>query len=99
MIKQSSKDAYGQLLAINGDCKSRQVILDYMLKHPDTDYTRGELNILTGIPINRITPRTLELIQMGHIDELPRRKSPFSHVACHALKLSESYLSKLKVAA
>lgn len=95
MIRESSKDAYAQLLSHNNDCKSRQVILDYMLKNPEIDYTRGELNILTGISINRITPRVLELIEIGHIDELPRRKSPFSHVSCHALKLSEGYLMKV----
>jgi hypothetical protein len=95
MIRESSKEAYAQLIAVNGDCQSRQVILDYMLKNPDTDYTRGELNVLTGIAVNRITPRVLELIQLGHLDELPRRKSPFSNVACHALKLSETYLMKV----
>ena len=95
MIRESSKDAYKQLKSLNGDCQSRQVILDYMLKHPQTDYTRGELNILTGIAVNRITPRVLELIELGHIDELPRRKSPFSNVACHALKLSDKYLMKV----
>lgn len=94
-IRQSSKEAYALTTACNADAKSRKVILDFMRSYPNTDFTRAELCVNLAIPINRITPRVLELIQGGDIEELARRKSDISPVASHALKLSDRQLERM----
>lgn len=92
MIRTSSKEAYATVIFCNADAKCRKQIIDYMKKRPDVDYTRNELCIMTGISINRITPRVLELIKSGDLEELPRRKSPFSSVLSHSVRLSDKQL-------
>ena len=91
MIKQSSKEAYAITTYFNRDAESRKKILDFMLESKSSDFTRGEIATALAMPINRITPRVLELIQNGDLVELGRRKSVLSNVKCHALALSDQF--------
>jgi hypothetical protein len=95
MTRASSKEAFALTKHFNADAKSRKKILDFMADSKSKDWTRGEISMALTIPVNRVTPRVLELIQSGDIEELPRRKSIISHVECHALKLSEKRLKAM----
>jgi hypothetical protein len=58
-------------------------VLDFLDKHPRVDWSRSELATMSGIPINVVCPRVLELIQSGVLFEMPARKCKFSGRTCH----------------
>ncbi len=54
-------------------------IVAFLNHHPNAaDFTRSEISALSGIPINCVCPRVLELIGAGVLMEMPRRKCRFS---------------------
>ena len=56
----------------------RQRIVDFLARHPGKEFTRGEISCFSGIPINIVTPRVLELIIAGELQEGERRKCRLS---------------------
>jgi len=68
-------------------------IVAFMKRHPNSaDFTRGEISALSGIPINCVCPRVLELIVDGVLMEMPRRKCRFSGRGAYPVALAPSQL-------
>lgn len=75
MIRDTSLEAYRGVDLTAGQAK----IVSFLLRHQDrADFTRGEIAALSGIPINCVCPRVLELIVSGVLMEMPRRACKFS---------------------
>lgn len=95
MIRESSQEAYEITKSSMADAKSRACIIDVLMRMPERDLTRGEIAEILQKPINKITPRVLELLEAGVLEQLPeRRKTSLSQVACHSVKLTSEFLKR-----
>lgn len=74
-VRDTSIEAYRRAAITPGQAK----VLAFLQRHPTAaDFTRGEISALSGIPINVVCPRVLELVTAGVLMEMPRRKCRFS---------------------
>ena len=79
-VRDTSLAAYD---GVNITASQRKVI-DFLERHPmRADWTRGEIATMSGLPINVVCPRVLELIEKGVLMEMPVRKCKFSGRTCH----------------
>jgi hypothetical protein len=54
---------------------AKQIIIrNFLKRHYPKDYTNAEIAFEIGYTINRITPRTGELVKLGEIERLPARE-------------------------
>lgn len=75
MIRDTSREAYHGVDLTAGQAK----VIAFLRRHPNKpDWTRNEIAIHSGIPINAVCPRVLELIVSGVLMEMPRRACKFS---------------------
>lgn len=72
MIAQNSRSACAHAAA--GKVTKQKQIGLALLKHERA--TRQELELMTGIPINVVTPRVVELTERGYIEHVADIGSP-----------------------
>jgi DNA-binding IclR family transcriptional regulator len=66
MIQQTSVEAY-EGLVVSGKVNKRQVqVLDILNEHP-FPMTSQEISVMSGLPINCVTPRVKELREKGYV--------------------------------
>ncbi len=82
-IRDTSLEAYASV-PIN---RRQAEIVAFLKRYGGADLTRGEVSVLSGIPINCVCPRVLELIEAGVLMEMPRRKCRFSGRAAYPVAL------------
>ena len=87
-LRDTSLQAYRQIQPIIGE-KQRQV-LTVFTEHASIDYTNMELAEILGWSINRVTPRVLELRNMGYLTLSTRRQCNVTRNSAYAWRLKES---------
>ena len=83
--QETSREAYHKV-----NLNAKQIIVRNFFKyHPRQDFTNAEVAQALGWSINRVTPRTGELVKLGEIEVVSRR-------ACKVtgnMALSKRYVS------
>lgn len=70
--QQTSREAYKK---VKPHLNAKQIIVrNFFRRHYPKDYTNAELAFELGWSINRITPRTGELVKLGELQRLPARE-------------------------
>ena len=72
MLQDTSLHAY--LKKIYPNLNARQRVVLHFLRNAGGDHTNAEISAVLSIPINGITPRTLELRKLGLVLESVKRK-------------------------
>ena len=65
----------------------QHAIIKFLAAHCERDYTRNELAEMLGIRISSACGRVKELLDMGVIEESPRRCDRYTGIASHPVKL------------
>lgn len=68
--------------------RGQRRVVEFLMKYPERDWTRNELATKSGIPINCVTPRVLELIRAGVLEERVRRGCRVSGKQAHAIRVA-----------
>jgi len=82
-LQTTSLFAYQQIKQTLGE--RQRAVLDELAKH--TDMTNGELAAALGWSINRVTPRTNELVKQGRVAEACRRADKVTGRTCIAWRI------------
>ena len=85
-VRDTSRIAYEKFKASQQMNKQHNLIVEFM-KANSGNWTRNELFVKTKLPINVITPRVRELLDMGILRELPKRICRSTKNPAHGLEL------------
>lgn len=87
-VRRTSLDAYDQIKE-DGRLseRQRQVMLFFHELKKGTALTRREIALMSGIPINVICPRVLELIEKGYLEEMPAELDPVTRAKAHKVRI------------
>lgn len=77
MLQQTSIEAYEGLVESGKINKRQEQVLNVLSEHP-FPITNQEISVLSGLPINCVTPRVKELREKGYVVEAYKKVDPAS---------------------
>lgn len=92
MIRETSRNAYHSIDLT----RSQEVLMRWFHSQPNgAEFNRRQISQLSGIPINCVTPRTLELIAKGFLEEGEPRQDAVTGKRAHTVRIRPAQLELL----
>lgn len=92
MIRETSRTAYHSLDLT----KSQQVLMRWFHSQPNgAEFNRRQISQLSGIPINCVTPRVVELLAKGFLEEGEPQLDSVTGKKAHTVRVRPAQLELL----
>lgn len=89
-VRQSSVDAYYAMTARGAITSGQRLVLAAFGDDPELELTRAELQEVTGMRSGSVCGRVFELVDLGVLEERPRRTCRVTGESSHALRLAKA---------
>jgi len=87
-MQRTSLDVYFRIV-LPSLSRRQQQVMDVFFEYPDRSFTNAELARALKLPINCVTPRTLELRKHGLLRICGRRECSVTRNNANALEVAE----------
>ena len=82
-IRETSRAAYDSLDLTESEAK----IMRFFHGKPGQAFNRRQVSTLSGIPINCVCGRVIDLVKSGYLEELPAERDPQTGKSAHPVRI------------
>jgi DNA-binding IclR family transcriptional regulator len=88
MVADTSRDAFRDHRDSGALGAQQLQLVRFLARHCSHDWTRSEIATVSGMRLSSVCGRVNELVAVGVVEELPRRRCTVTGRSAHAVRLS-----------